>query len=405
MTCCPTGKAAQVTKRNRDAQHALDGPGLQATPSGNFGADRLVLHCCLEAEAWLFIGREPAWPWPALRFAVLVGLAGWQLSCDRHATPNRRQLAASSASGTSSTPASALRHAPAPGARVYASSDRGRTWLASDVGLPRRVTVNDFALAHDAVFASTDADGVFVSGDAGRRWLQVVATLGKGVTLTALAATSNVLVAGTRRDGVFASADAGKTWAAANQGLENREPRRLVTSGKRLFAATNGGLFVSEDAAASWRHLMGSGQTNAVVVLQGVLYVADVQGVARSRDEGRSWERVYQGATPHNLGADGASVFALLYGHGVVRSVDGGRSWTSAQAGLPHDLAQYTFQVVAADGALFAAQWHGVYVSESGGDTWQLSSAGLPRDQAITDIIRVSPGVLLAAAVGSVMKP
>lgn len=344
-----------------------------------------------------------------MKFAVLVGLAGWQLSCDRHATPHRRPLAASSASvvpsATSGTPPSATPLAPTPGARVYASSDRGRTWLASDVGLPPRATVNDFALVHDAVFASTDADGVFVSGDAGRRWIQVVATLGEGVTLTALAATSNVLVAGTRRDGVFASADAGKTWAAANQGLENREPRRLVTSGKRLFAATNGGLFVSEDAAASWRHLMGSGQTNAVLAQQGVLYVADVQGVARSRDEGRSWERVYQGATPHNLGADGASVFALLYGRGVVRSVDGGRSWTRAQAGLPHDLAQYTFQVVAADGALFAAQWHGVYVSESGGDTWQLSSAGLLGDQAITDIIRVSPGLLLAAAVGSVMKP
>lgn len=331
-----------------------------------------------------------------MRFAGLLLLAASQLQCERSPTPtptpSREASAKSSTSGIAS-------------ARIYASRDRGRTWLPSASGVPQHATVNDFAVAHDAVFATTEADGMYVSRDAGQSWSQVVRTFGTSATLTALAATSTGLVVGTRRDGVFRSLDAGRTWAATNQGLENREVRRLVATEDRVFAATNGGLFVSEDAAASWRHLTGSGQTNGFVTLRGVLYVADLQGVSRSRDAGRSWERVYDGATPHNLGAGGNAVFALLYGRGVVRSVDGGVTWTKAQAGLPDDLSQYTFQVVAADGVLLGAQWHGVYVSESNGDVWRPASAGLHPDQAITDIIQVSPNLLLAAAVGSIMKP
>ena len=343
-----------------------------------------------------------------VRFAVVILTASLHVHCERRAAPNRSTVraptsASASAAPIAATPKGPLAHPTA--ARAYVSRDRGRSWLAADNGLPRSSTVNDLALAHEAVLASTEKDGVYVTRDLGSTWSLLAATPDSGGALTSLVAATSVLVAGSRQNGVFASADIGKTWVASNSGLENREIHRLAVDGQRIFAATNGGVFVTENAAVSWQHLTGSGQTNAVVVVKGVLYVADIQGVLRSPDDGRSWERVYDGATPHNLGSNGRAVFAMLYHRGVIRSLDGGSTWSKAQQGLPDDLAQYTFQIIAADGALFGAQWHGIYVSESGGDTWRSSGSGLASNQAITDIVRVAPNVLLAAAVGSVMKP
>ncbi len=245
--------------------------------------------------------------------------------------------------------------------------------------------------------------GVFVSRDEGRTWAVAIDVLGTGSSVNAMAASPEVVIAGTRSDGVFISRDRGKSWRSANDGLTSREVRRLTTDRHRFFAATNRGLFVTEDGAASWRHLTGDGQTNGVVSVRGGLYLADISGVLRSSDEGRTWRRVHDGGTPHDLATDGDAVFAMIYGRGVVRTDDAGDTWRSAQSGLPADLGQYTFQIVAAGDTLYAGQWHGVYVSDTKGEAWRLAGEGLSPTQAIMDIIRVEPGVLLAGAV--VSKP
>lgn len=297
-----------------------------------------------------------------------------------------------------SAPSASVTTAPARAAHVYASTDGGASWRPSDSGLPAGVTVNDFAVTGEVVFAGTAADGVYVSPDRGATW-RAAAALPDGVTtVNALATTPAVLLAGTRQDGVFASRDGGETWASASKGLASLEVRRLVAADGKIFAATNGGAFVSSDDAASWRHLVGSGQTNAVVVSRGALYVAEVGGIFRSLDDGRTWDAVHRDATPHNIAAEGEQVFAMLYGGGVVRTADQGRTWQSAQAGLPSQREQYTFQILAVGDRLFAAQWDGIYVSSTRGDSWQ-RSAGLSPIHAITDIIQVSGQTLLAAAV------
>jgi photosystem II stability/assembly factor-like uncharacterized protein len=284
--------------------------------------------------------------------------------------------------------------------RIYASTDGGRSWRVSDNGLPGDATVNDFAVASGVVFVGTSGDGVYASRDLGASWELVMPAVGGDEAVNAMVTTSSVVMAGMRARGVVASSDGGKSWRAANEGLSNLEVRRLAEIEGRVFAGTNGGLFVSGNHGESWDHLVGVGQINGVAGLHGDLYVADVDGVLVSRDAGRSWQRTYDDSTPHNLGSDGNSLFAMLYWQGVVRTSDG-QVWEAAQKGLPKDLTQYTFQIVHVDGKLFAAQWHGVYVSDSGGTTWRLSNEGLASDLAITDIVSVAPNVLLAAAVVS----
>ncbi len=335
-----------------------------------------------EAPVWLVAGL------------AMMGASAW--GCEgckgqRNGALDGEQ--ASVAVGTSPSDAVAQR------GRIYASTDGGRSWRVSDKGLPGDATVNDFAVAGAVVFVGTSGDGVYASRDAGASWELVMAP-GGDAAVNAMVTTSSVVMAGTRTHGVVASKDGGKSWRAANEGLANLEIRRLVEIEERVFAGTNGGLFVSGNNGESWNHLVGVGQINGVAGLHGDLYVADVDGVLVSRNGGRSWQRTYDDGTPHNLGSDGNSLFAMLYWQGVVRTSDG-QAWEAAQKGLPKDLTQYTFQIVSADGKLYAAQWHGLYVSDSGGATWRLSNEGLASDLAITDIVSVAPNVLLAAAVVS----
>lgn len=284
--------------------------------------------------------------------------------------------------------------------RVYASADGGRTWHVSDEGLPANATVNAFAIAGGVVFVGTSSHGVYASRNGGAIWERIMESPGADSAVNAMVATSSVIMAGMRARGVVASRDGGASWKPANQGLTNLEIRRLVAIGDRFFAATNAGLFASDDDGDSWNHLVGDGQINGVAGLHGALYAADVEGVLTSRDGGSRWQRTYEGGTPHNLGSDGSSLFAMLYWRGLLRTTDG-QSWEAAQNGLPDDLSQYTFQIVPADGKLYAAQWHGLYISDSGGTNWRPSSEGLPPNLAITDILRISPDALLAAAVVS----
>lgn len=336
-----------------------------------------------------------AFSWASVLAAWLLGL----VACDT-ASHAFRQAPTSSVSARESASNSAEASRTA---SIYASTEGGASWSPSDSGIPQATTILDFTVSHDGLFAAAGSAGIYASRDLGRSW-RATRSLGRDVAVTELTSVAGTLFAGTRHTGIFTSRDGGETWLEANQGLKNREIRRMRTVDARVYASTNGGLFVSEDQGASWRHLVGDGQTNALVASRGDLFLADIRGVLRSADQGGTWERVYDQGTPHNLEAEGDTVFAMTYGGGVVRSTDAGRSWQSAQEGLPTDRSQYTFQILSSQGVRFAGQWHGVYVSDSKAGPWRPSSRGIPSTSAVTDLIAMQ-GTLLAATVPSLPKP
>lgn len=282
-------------------------------------------------------------------------------------------------------------------ARIYISTDNGHSWEPADTGFPRNATVNDFSAFGNALFAGTNADGVFVSHDGGWNWNRTGPGLQENVKVNAVASTQKAILAGTGQEGVFASVDTGRTWQPTSKGLTNLQIRRLAVDKDRVFAGTNGGLFVSEDHGNSWSHLTGTGQINGITFLKGGIYVADLQGVILSRDGGRTWHRILTNEVPHNLSNDGASVFAMLYDGGVKKTADAGTTWISAQVGLPADLRQYTFQILHVNGVLFAGQWPGIYISSDRGASWSLISQ-LPPGQSITDLIQMGEETVVAGA-------
>ena len=281
--------------------------------------------------------------------------------------------------------------------RIYISTDNGHSWEPADAGFPLNATVNDFSVFGNAIFAGTDANGVFVSRDGARNWKRTGQGLNENLKINAVASTQEAILVGTGSDGVFASVDAGRTWQPARNGLTNLQIRRLAVHEDHVFAGTNGGLFASDDNGNSWSHLTGTGQINGITILKGNIYVADLQGVILSTNRGRTWRRILETEVPHNLSNDGASVFAMLYNDGVKKTDDEGATWINAQVGLPADLSQYTFQILHADGVLFAGQWNGIYISTDSGASWSPISQ-LPPNQPITDLIRLGDETIVAGA-------
>ena len=224
--------------------------------------------------------------------------------------------------------------------------------------------------------------------------------------------------------GVFRTDDAGQTWTPVFDGEDNlsigalavaeSDPNVIyVGTGEACIRGnvTYGkGVYRSDDGGRSWRHL-GLADTRQIgriivhprnpdVVLVAALGHAfgpnAERGVFRSRDGGRTWEKVLykdQDTGAIDLSFDPQNpqvVFAALWqvrrspwslvsggpGSGLYRSQDGGSTWTRLTGrGLPAgDLGRIGVAVSGEDGrrvyALIEAKEGGLFVSDDGGTSW-----------------------------------
>jgi photosystem II stability/assembly factor-like uncharacterized protein len=150
---------------------------------------------------------------------------------------------------------------------VFASDDRGRTWSASDAGLPEA-----------AVTAL------------------VVVTQPQEIVLAAI------------QGGVWASLDNGATWQPRDAGLPHGRVEALALGGK-LWVAAADHVFVSEDYGVSWNPLgrpfpeRDTSIRGIVVADKGrTIVLATHRGVLRSADSGQAWVLV-EGNLPVHLEA------------------------------------------------------------------------------------------------------
>jgi photosystem II stability/assembly factor-like uncharacterized protein len=145
---------------------------------------------------------------------------------------------------------------------IYRSEDDGETWVASSEGLPLSE-----ASIHVLHYAQTVADvvlaGTFRGGDIAHN--------------------------GPPGIGLFRSVDGGRSWTLAD--LPARDVAFLAECGGRIYAATDAGVALSDDAGATWRitsevrdeHLALACHGDTVVTLDPGL------GILRSDDRGETW--------------------------------------------------------------------------------------------------------------------
>lgn len=207
------------------------------------------------------------------------------------------------------------------------------------------------------------------------------------------------LYAGDLQGSVFVSTNAAQSWSELGAGLllpNSIHELAFDDSGKKLYAATDRGIFVSADEAQNWSlvstHDSGlpvESYTSLAFDLNSpkTLYTGtSTRGVFVSTNEGVSWTAINYGL-PQNL-----MINALAYDTdqhqlwaatsvGVYRSDDKGISWHAFNRGLPANVVAYTVQSASASGGtkglVYVGTNRGFFLSQNSGIQWAVGQEAL----------------------------
>jgi photosystem II stability/assembly factor-like uncharacterized protein len=296
---------------------------------------------------------------------------------------------------------------------IYRSIDGSTTWENISVGLGgakvRSVVASNRQLR--IVFAATD-NGLYRSTDGGSYWRKTSTGIGE-VPVKAVYTDPNddvvlyVVTDDPAKREIFQSVDLGEEWRSITAGLMERHRGNLVlgiapTKPATLYAAIARGVFKfssNESRRAGWYKISdvlpwGTKLTAFAFDPQNpnIIYTgSEEDGIAISRDGGKSWSRNY--SSP--LGAEFAvSSFAVDYhqpnspriyavigssrNSGILKSEDAGQSWKIANTDgldIPRVSAFFTYEHTP---TIYAATLGGLYQSvPTSRDSKQWFSANL----------------------------
>jgi len=304
------------------------------------------------------------------------------------------------------------------GAGVLRSSDRGRTWVASNTGFSERFvskllfdTIDDRLIV--VVWGPPGYGGVFVAQGATGRWVR----LGEGLDgreVLSLALLDNTILVGTD-DGIFMRAPDATIWTHVSTVVDGERVRPRVTDlialeGGRIVAGTPTGIIQSPDGGESWTKPEVASDVEIYALAASrrdprLVVAATKSGFLRSNDGGDTWARasIALNVTPHALAFAPSSrrtLFATTTG-GLFRSADLGETWRRVNGGLPHsDLTGLALNPNGRTLYVSDFTWGGVFRSVDGGSTWdRMPTTGLGSDRVWTlSLDPAAPERVLAAA-------
>jgi photosystem II stability/assembly factor-like uncharacterized protein len=214
------------------------------------------------------------------------------------------------------------------------------------------------------LIVGTSPSHLFRSEDGGHTWSEATARLEREcprllwTRVTCLVGAPNepnVLWAGVEIDGVHQSRDGGRNWHAIGSGLSSRDIHALVVvpaqgaRPRRLLAATNNDLNVSEDDGTTWQPLhigqampwsycrtlaQPCGRPEEILLGNGDAPPGSSGVIGRSLDAGRTWQIADMpgraNSTIWNFAVhptDPRMIYASSVSGQLYRSLDGGASW------------------------------------------------------------------------------
>jgi len=260
---------------------------------------------------------------------------------------------------------------------LFRSNDGADNWSRVESPLNRLQIWSILLLpaAAEVILVGACPARLFRSSDGGRTWIEPAVRMNpdcpriistRVTTLCANPGDPQTVWAGVEIDGVYRSRNAGRSWQAVGKGLSSQDIHALTfvpgeaSSGEpssvrsrvrpaRLLASTNNDVNLSLDEGDTWQPLQLRqalplpyfrglaqlcGQPEVILLSNGDAPPGTTGLVARSPDGGMTWQPAQMpgraNSTMWNFAvhaADPALVYASSVSGQVYRSVDGGGSW------------------------------------------------------------------------------
>lgn len=254
---------------------------------------------------------------------------------------------------------------------LFTSTDSGRTWDSLTTSSPRPYDVND-VIAHEGwLYAASYLGNVLRSQDSGRTWEKVNGTSTQFGQI--FYQQDSVLLLGSSTS-IERTTDGGTTWKTIRPSNNSNKTNAFVATGRGLYAAMGGGVYVSTDVGSTWSWFGLSDVASIAVDASETLYATGYDGYgtyARSLTD-TVWRkltiapgRAYGSA----IACIGQSIVVSPYQKGVYRSTDGGATWKS----IPKAVAAVNvYRLATSHGKIFATSSdNGLFTSTDHGASWQ----------------------------------
>lgn len=204
--------------------------------------------------------------------------------------------------------------------------------------------------------------------------------------------------------------DDGETWDRSSSGITSAQitALRAHPNGDLYVGTERDGLYRSRDAGDSWERVMlgtkfsGNQVDEIEVNSRGDLFVAKGP-ISRSTDEGNTWEQLDQWGGFDIAIAPNDDIYVGENAIGIARSKDNGRTWTRVNTEIRQVYALLFLEngdILAGTSSGRDGPEDGVFRSSDGGETWQPMSM-VPFNKSIRVLGQTSRGTVFAGPMRS----
>lgn len=194
-----------------------------------------------------------------------------------------------------------------------------------------------------------------------------------GGSVRALLAHNNTFFAGTYSGNIFRSNDLGKSWQETTSTIKLPGIYSLCAADTSILAATDEGMYKSDDGGYTWKNYMPGTRVNALVAYKKCLFAGTDKGVLKSTDNGITWENILSdkkvSVISNSTNSEYERTVVAATRDSCYISYDLGDTWKSVFLTKRQVTAAFTQSI----GITISTAGDGLFISKFKGDTFKQS--------------------------------
>ncbi|MEQ8468879.1 WD40/YVTN/BNR-like repeat-containing protein [Coleofasciculus sp. E1-EBD-02] len=303
------------------------------------------------------------------------------------------------------------------------STDGGQSWKRIVRGLDNinnLAALSTYAQTNKTLFLSSFGDGIYKSDDAGESWIKTNKGLDSlDIDLISISPhDADVVLATGSQKGLYKTNNGGEDWQKV---IENDKITAIAflpeNKNKVIIGNNQGKLNLSSDGGESWQQLANFRQSGAVTAIafspnfsSDLTFFVGTEkaGIYKTVDQGQSFLNVNQGLSDPLIkdiavvsdSQNNLTLLASAGNQGIFRSKNGGKTWEKYSQSLTKDVQadspsfedrdHFSYLRISPnfteDKTVFLAGFNGLFKSTDGGRVWQELETLSPRTIIALDV-------------------